>query len=358
MSDTLKNEPAGRDVSVIMPTFNRAHWLGEAVDSVLAQDLGGLRVEVVIADNASTDDTAEVAAEAAARGKAAGVPVRYVLERRKGDAQARNAAVAASAGRRLAFFDDDQFASERWLLELVRCADERSAPVVGGPVLLAVDDGERARLGRVCREQLREIDLSTDVREYAGKELPGTGNALVDRSLFDELGGFSLAFPSGGSDSDFFLRARAGGHKLLYCPTAPIRHRVDPARLTPQYLRWGALVSGAEHIARFDLDNHGRLGLTTRCLARLGQAAAVNAPLYAWAKLRGDEGAAMGRMALLSRCEGYARRTLRELAPAAFPQDAFFARLDMSEGRKIAPNTQTQPPPKRPPVDRRAGSAV
>lgn len=356
-ADNIK-DAAPVDVSVVMPTFNRGHWLGEAIDSVLEQDLGDLSVEIVVADNASTDNTQAVAQSAATRGEAAGVPVRYVLERRKGDAQARNRGVAASRGSWIAFFDDDQFASQRWLLELLRCATRFDVPVVGGPVLLAIEDEERQRLGRICREQLREIDLSTDVREYVGKELPGTGNALVSRDLFDQLGGFSEAFPSGGSDSDFFLRARAAGHRLLYNPKAPIRHRVDRNRLTPKYLRWGALVSGAEHIARFDLENHGRTGLVLRCAARLGQAALVNGPRWAWARATGNSGEALGRMALLSRCEGYTRRTLRELMPRLLPQTEFFASLDMGEGRKIAPQAGEPPKSTKPVVERRAPAGV
>lgn len=322
------------DVSVVMPTFNRAHWLGEAIASVVSQQPDGVRFEVVVADNNSTDDTAAVVRAAAA---ATAVPVRYVHETRKGDAQARNAGVTASRGRWIAFFDDDQFATPHWLAELVRCAQDRGVAVVGGPVLLAVDDRRREELGRVCREQLREIDLSTEVRPYWGKELPGTGNALVSRELFDRLGGFSEAFPSGGSDSDFFLRAREAGETLLYNPAAPIRHRVDENRLTPEYLRWGALVSGSDHIARFDLKNHGRVGLLTRCVARLGQAAAVNGPLLLLAKVRGDVGEAMGRRALLARCEGYTRRTLQTFFPRLFAQPEFFKSLDMGEGRKITP---------------------
>ena len=345
MTQQHKSEDAAVDVSVIMPTFNRAHWLGEAIDSVVAQDLGELRIEIVVADNNSTDDTQAVAAAAAERAATHGVPVRTYLERRKGDAQARNRAVAESRGRWLAFFDDDQFATDRWLVELVRCAERFDVPVVGGPVLLAIDDDQRERLGRICREQLREIDLSTDVREYVGKELPGTGNALVRRSLFDDLGGFSESFPSGGSDSDFFLRARNAGHKLLYNPRSPIRHRVDKNRLTPAYLQWSALASGAEHLARFDLENHGRLGLVVRCVARLGQAGLVNGPLWLLARVRNDEGGALGRRALLSRCEGYTRRTLRELLPSVFPQRAFFASLNMSEGRKVADAAPTAVPP-------------
>lgn len=321
------------DVSIIVPTFNRGHWLGEALETLARQETGdGLAYEIIVVDNNSTDDTARVAKEFA---KHSPVPFTYVLEKARGDAQARNRGIAEARGQRIAFFDDDQFAPTRWLIELVRCADMTGAEIVGGPVLLAIDDDRREALGDICRQHLREIDLSDNIIEYRGKQLPGTGNALVDRNVLDRLDNFSLAFPSGGSDSDFFLRARAAGMKLIYSPKASIRHRVDENRLTPAYLRWQALVSGAEHCARFDIETGGTPRLVAMCFARLGQAALINGPLWLKAKLTGNSGEAFGRRTLLWRCEGYTRKTLAVLCPKLFKQSHFFAWLDMQTGRDI-----------------------
>lgn len=325
------DRPNSVDVSIIVPTYNRAHWLGEALSSLAYQDVGdGLTYEIIVADNNSSDNTAAVVAEFM---KTCQIPVRYVREERQGDAHARNAGIDEAVGRFIAFFDDDQFATPRWLLELVRCCEMTNADVVGGPVLLAITNTQRESLGRICREQLREIDLSDDVVEYQGKELPGTGNALVTRALIDRLHGFSLDFPSGGSDSDFFLRARESGAKLIYTPEAPIRHRVNEKRLTPDYLRWESLSSGAEHCARFDYESGGLPRLLSRCIARIGQALIIHVPLYLKARLMGDDGEALGRQTLLWRCEGYVRKTLSVLAPKACAQQQFFKWLDLSTGR-------------------------
>lgn len=318
------------DVSIIVPTFNRSHWLGEALKSLANQAVGDtLTYEIIVADNNSTDATEQVVRAFASTTE---VPTTYVRETARGDAQARNAGLAQARGKWFAFFDDDQFAPETWLVELVRCARMTQAAVVGGPVFLAIDDRQRQAMGRICREFMREIDLSDEIIEYRGKQLPGTGNALVRADVMKVLGGFSLDFPSGGSDSDFFLRVRAAGHRMIYTPKAPIRHRVDERRLDPAYMRWEALSSGATHCARFDYENGGLSRLLSRCLARVGQAALINLPLYWKARLTGRSDEAIGRRLLLWRCEGYVRKTISVLMPKRFPQVDFFRWLELQNG--------------------------
>lgn len=327
-------------ISVVVPTFRRPDWLAEALATLAAQSQtsseGAFDYDVWVVDNNSGDRTPEVVAAAAA---AASVPIHYVCQTQPGDAPTRNAGIDESgqqpqASEFVAFFDDDQFAPNDWLANLFAAARQTQADIVGGPVKLQLSKAESQRLGRICREMLREIDFSPVRVAYRGKQLPGTGNALVRRSLLEQLGRFDESFTAGGSDSDFFLRARERGATLLYDPDSPIVHRVPEDRTTRAYFRWNALASGAEHCAKFDLEHHGRLGLLTRCLARLGQATAITLPRYTLARLSGNEGEVMGRRTLLWRCEGYARRTARELL--GLKQPAFFASLDMRAGRTVA----------------------
>src|SRR5437588_12046341 len=84
-------------VSVIIPTHRRPHLLGRAVESARA---AGESVEVVVVDDASTDETAEVCAS---------IPnIRYVrIESNRRVAGARNVGLLACAGEYLSFLDDD-----------------------------------------------------------------------------------------------------------------------------------------------------------------------------------------------------------------------------------------------------------
>ncbi|PIQ84097.1 MAG: hypothetical protein COV75_04030 [Candidatus Omnitrophica bacterium CG11_big_fil_rev_8_21_14_0_20_63_9] len=85
-------------VSVIIPTFNRAAMLREALESALRQTVKN--IEVIVIDDGSTDDTFQVA-------QAAGDKVRYFLQPNQGVAAARNRGIREARGRYVAFLDSD-----------------------------------------------------------------------------------------------------------------------------------------------------------------------------------------------------------------------------------------------------------
>jgi len=91
--------PVGPDVSVVLPTWQRAHLLDDSLASLLAQE--GVALEVVVVDDGSTDDTAaRVAAHPDPR-------VRLVRIDHAGVAAARNAGIAVTRAPYVAFHDSD-----------------------------------------------------------------------------------------------------------------------------------------------------------------------------------------------------------------------------------------------------------
>jgi glycosyltransferase involved in cell wall biosynthesis len=324
-------------ISVIVPTFNRAEWLREAVQSLQSQVTGGLfTYEIVIIDNASTDATSQVASELADRSD---VPIQYFYQPTPGDAPTRNMGICNSQGQWLAFFDDDQFADTTWLQELYRVASSTESSIVGGPVHLNLPEKQLDYLGPLCRKALREIAYYPTVHPYLKRHLPGTGNALVARSVFEDVGTFDETMTSGGSDHDFFLRARAARYPLWYAPRAIIRHRIPARRLTKAYFRWDALTGGAGHAAHLDYKRKGLAWTVMMCVARLGHAGLVTLPKLVVAWSRGDDGHVLGRQTVLWRAEGYARKTLALIAPWLFAQRRFFESLEFRNGRTIGQKT-------------------
>jgi glycosyltransferase involved in cell wall biosynthesis/peptidoglycan/xylan/chitin deacetylase (PgdA/CDA1 family) len=323
-----------RKVSVIVPTFNRANWLADALRSLIRQRTNNkFDFEIVVCDNASTDDTAQVVASVA---ESSTIPIRYCCQSKPGDAPTRNLALQEAAGQWLAFFDDDQLAPEDWLSELVAAAEKTSGQIVGGAVRLDLTARQRTELGSSVREALRETDLYPQLHPYLRHSLPGTGNALVARSVFERIGQFDESFVNGGSDYDFFARARAAGFALWYTPDAVVRHRVDPRRLSADYLRRDALLSGAEHAEHLDFKQSGLIKVLGCGLARVGQALLVHGPLLLAAWLRHDRGQVLGRRIRLWRTEGYLRKCVALAAPARFSQARF---LDSMSFRQTGSNT-------------------
>ena len=96
--------PAQPLVSVIIPSYNYASFLPQAVASVLGQRAPGLEVEVIVVDDGSTDNTVEVA-------QSLGSDITFIQQANSGPSAARNAGLRAASGDFVAFLDaDDLFA--------------------------------------------------------------------------------------------------------------------------------------------------------------------------------------------------------------------------------------------------------
>ncbi len=93
-----------RTVSVIVPTYNRAHYLGEAIASILNQDIQGCQIEIIVVDDGSTDETKEIL-------RKFGDSVRYIYQDNHGVGAARNRGINEATGEWVAFLDSD----DRWL---------------------------------------------------------------------------------------------------------------------------------------------------------------------------------------------------------------------------------------------------
>ena len=160
-------------VSVIVPTKDRARVLPTAIDSVLAQTYRHL--ELLIVDDGSTDDTAEVVAGYDAE------RIRYLPQANAGVSVARNRGLAAATGELIAYLDSDNAWVPEFLEVMVAFLDAEGLRAAYAGLELRTDDGIEYRGRPLHREALRErnyIDLNTVVHE---------------RALTDEIGGFDEA---------------------------------------------------------------------------------------------------------------------------------------------------------------------
>ena len=180
-------------ISVVIPTYNRARLLGEAIESALAQTRPP--DEIVVVDDGSTDATPEVLARFASR-------VRAVRQDNAGEAAARNRGVAEARGEWIAFLDSDDL-WEPDALERLEAASHTHP-----------DAGLIAMRARALRED------GTRTTRVHGKKSPGpffttrsllVGDAggvlmpLVRRDLLLAAGGFDTAITS-ATDCDMWLR--------------------------------------------------------------------------------------------------------------------------------------------------------
>jgi glycosyltransferase involved in cell wall biosynthesis len=106
------------DISVIIPVFNRAELLSEAIDSVLSQY--SVSFEVIVVDDGSTDRSLAVA-------RAYGTCVHVIATRNRGVSQARNTGIGAASAERVFFLDSDDILEPGALCRLMEVASQRGS---------------------------------------------------------------------------------------------------------------------------------------------------------------------------------------------------------------------------------------
>ena len=318
-------------ISVIIPTYNRADWLCDALETLSRQNTKGFEYEVIVVDNRSTDDTQSVVETLALSYP---VKLTYVYEPNEGVAPARNHGIREASGDYLAFMDDDELAEPGWLLGLYDAIKSKQAVCAGGAVHLDMTDAEANKLGDRRRRALRERrEDGGAVREMGPREYPGTDNLIVARHLLDSVGVFDESMRCGGSDNDLTIRIRKANNRLWFAPNAIVRHRVGPERLTAQFFKRDAMQSGSL-LAFFDHKYGGLKKLLVNWIARTGQCLLVTTPKLLAGTLLSQNMVAENRIPFF-RYVAYSRRALSLVAPKLFPEESFQQWLNFRKGRQL-----------------------
>jgi glycosyltransferase involved in cell wall biosynthesis len=204
-------------VTVIIPSFNAAKYVAQAVESALSQQ--GVPLEVIVIDDGSTDDTLRVL-------EGFGPRIQVVRQDRAGPYRARNLGAQMAKGSWLALLDaDDDWLPGKLAAQLA---------LVDGETDLVYTD--RLNFGDYDRTTERQSD---SVRLWEGDifEPLLMGNfitlssVLMRRTAFENLGGFQTA-RRGVQDWDMWLRFAASGRKVRLCKDPLTRYRFHGEQMT------------------------------------------------------------------------------------------------------------------------------
>lgn len=208
------------DLSVIVPVYNGAPYLRQAIDSVLAQKSHG--IELLVVDDGSTDDTPDILA-------AYGAKITVITQPNRGLSTARNVGVAAARGRWLAFLDADDF----WLPDFARrMLEAAAAPQCG---ILACSWIYVERDGRpIGPPKLPAHSRVTLVDLLQGNRFPPVA-MLVRRDLVKRIGGFDPTI-DGVQDWDLWLRLASEGHVIECIPDVLAAYRLTSGSMSRNVL--------------------------------------------------------------------------------------------------------------------------
>ncbi len=206
-------------VSVVVPVRNAPQRIASCIEALLAQTYPRDRLQIVIVDNDSDDDTPDV------------IDSYRVTRVTEGSAHspysARNAGIAVATREVIALTDANCVPANDWLVNGVRALMEGAVDLVGGRVTFTFSP--RPTVGEIV-DALTNVDVEASIANHGACM---TGNLFVRRAVFAEIGVFPPAIRSGG-DMRWTRRASDAGFRLAYAADAEVFY---PARSLGPLLR-------------------------------------------------------------------------------------------------------------------------
>jgi len=194
-------------VTIVVPVYNAARTIAPCVEACLAQDYPG--VEVIVVDDGSTDDTANIVRR---------YPVRYLRQENAGPASARNRGWRAATGKIVCFTDSDCVPAPDWVSRLVDEYTSGEIAGVGGTYDIANDNNLLA----AC---VHEEIVQRHLKMPRGVNYLGAFNVSYRRTVLEEAGGFDESYRiASGEDNDLAYRIIERGHSLVFTRDARVSH--------------------------------------------------------------------------------------------------------------------------------------
>jgi glycosyltransferase involved in cell wall biosynthesis len=236
------------DISVIIPTRNRAGPLLQALTSIATvAAVSRDPVEIIVVDNGSIDDTASICREIKDR-----FPKhiwRYFYDETPGLLTGRHLGAREAQGDIAAFLDDDVLLSASWLEALGDAFGDHEVMLTGGPTLPHYEVEPPSWLAGMWIEfeegihvlgELSLVDLGPTKKVIDPLYVPGA-NFAIRKAAFQACGGFHpdclpkpLQRYQGDGETGLALKMKARGLKALYHSGAAVKHVIPASRLTPE----------------------------------------------------------------------------------------------------------------------------
>ncbi|HKQ33568.1 MAG TPA: glycosyltransferase [Thermodesulfobacteriota bacterium] len=200
--------------TIVIPTFGRPKQLKECLDSMSELSYSGEGFEVIVVDDGSKTSLDEIVG--AFRKK---INVKLIRQDHAGPAAARNRGGNESAGRYLAFTDDDCKPAKDWLSILEAALESNPEILVAGRTINDLPENPYSTTSQLIADFLYSYYNSDNARFLT------SNNMAVAKNQFLKVGGFDISFPlAAAEDREFCDRYLFHGYKTLYVPEAVVRH--------------------------------------------------------------------------------------------------------------------------------------
>jgi glycosyltransferase involved in cell wall biosynthesis len=254
-------------ITVVICTHNREKYIEGSIRSLLDQTLDDYMYEIIVVDNRSTDNTAQIVKNLDTGGR----NLRYLFEENIGLSYARNTGLRHAKGRYVAFLDDDAEASSTWLANIIACFENADDDVcsVGGPVEPAWEIPPPKWLTPTMKRALAVVNWNGSPHVLKKNQWLAGVNVAYKKTILETCGGFNTSLGRKGKNllsmEETFLREQLEkkGKKSFYHPNIKVKHHIPRGRLKRSWFlkrsfwqgvsdaRYDMLMKGAGFFVRF-----------------------------------------------------------------------------------------------------------
>ncbi len=251
-SPILASKPLSPEFTVAIPTYNGEHRLPELLERLRSQvNTDHFRWEILLVDNNSTDQTADVIRTFQADWPDR-YPIRYVFEGRQGSAYARQRAVQEAESELIGFLDDDNIPAQDWVAAAYAFAHTHPragayASQIHGDFEVEPPQNFRRIAGFLAITERGPQPLLYDPGK---KLLPPSAGLVVRKSVWSryapqtftlkgrvgESQGQAIAVSEPGEDLELLLHIQNAGWEIWYNPDMEMHHKIPHWRFERDYL--------------------------------------------------------------------------------------------------------------------------
>ena len=241
-------------VSFIICTYNRSNYLNDTVQSLRDCIFNESKIEFLIVDNNSTDDTAQVVKYHQENNKNEVLTISYIKEEQQGLSFARNKGIVESKFGQIVFVDDDIRASEEFIEGWNNFFKENPEVNAAGSRIHVQFDGHKPEwVSYFLMSLFGYHEFGKKPRRYPKKSYPFGGNMGFRKFIFESVGYFNTNLGRKGNnlaaneEKELFRRIRNQNHQVFYNPNALLYHRVNEKRATSDFIKKQAMGLGKSY---------------------------------------------------------------------------------------------------------------
>lgn len=236
------------EISAIISTYNRAHFLEGLFESILNQNIDKNRYEIVIVNNNCTDNTEGLCNKFIKENP--DLNIFYCIETNQGLSYGRNRGIKESKGEIVTFLDDDAVITENFFEETLNFFKKKShVNAIGGKILLKYMEKKPNWYNPFLASLLGYYNYGDQEKVFTTSYFRGS-NMSFRRSLFDKFEAFNTNLGRvgkqlyGNEEKELFYRLKEGGEEMWYVPSTVVLHLVPIERTYSDFIKRQALGTG------------------------------------------------------------------------------------------------------------------